>query len=158
MLTRGCSRRALTACPQEHSRALGNGNWYIDAHAELGTYIKCNGSITYAVRCHYCGSESSSINKAIVNGLISRGRAILWERNEIGDVACVVRNCTEPGYEYHHFAPCNTFPDADDWPHLPLCRPHHQYWHQMMDGYRWSKPTVSQLNTAHNNQLKEITK
>lgn len=57
---------------------------------------------------------------------------------------CSHRNCTEPGVDYHHFAPWNTFgSDADNWPVMPLCRSHHVEWHQRMDGYRWHKKAVS---------------
>lgn len=135
--------RSSSCLGGEHSAPLGRGNWNIAPDAELGIYIKCNGSITYAVRCGFCGEQSSSIPKKLFSELVNSGRKVMWHRNEIGEVRCVVRNCNEPGYEYHHFAPQNVFPDFDDWPYEPLCHKHHEYWHQSMDGYQWHSPRRS---------------
>jgi len=134
----------MTCLGGEHSVPRGNGGWYIAPDSKLGIHVLCNGAITFAVRCGFCGQQSSSINKAVVGKLCSVGHEVTWIRDDRdADVQCVVRKCTERGYEYHHFAPRNTFPDADDWPCEPLCHKHHEYWHQMMDGYRWSSPRLA---------------
>ena len=43
------------------------------------------------------------------------------------------------GVELHHYAPRNTFPDADNWATGYLCRPCHHLWHRTMNGYLWHR-------------------
>jgi 5-methylcytosine-specific restriction endonuclease McrA len=47
------------------------------------------------------------------------------------DHKCAV--CGKTGTEYHHFAPRHLFGDeADKWPGVYLCRPHHTEWHTLV--------------------------
>lgn len=141
-LHNGCHEGYRQACPFEHS-FHSRGGWNINSDAELGILIKCNGSIEFRIRCDGCGRESSGIPKIIVNKLISAGMVVCWTRVQSSGTVCTVTGCDRTDVEYHHFAPVNTFPDADNWPYLPLCVMHHHYWHQTMDGYRWNAKTAS---------------
>jgi hypothetical protein len=59
---------------------------------------------------------------------------------------CSVRGCPQPGQEWHHFAPRNTFgEEAELWPVMPLCVGHHREWHTRMDGYRWHRQTPEEF-------------
>lgn len=134
-------------CPVEHSRPTNRGWWFSD-DIEIGVLIKSNGVQEHRVRCTLCGRESSGIGKRNYEYLTLRGFIPTWCRTDekLDTLRCVVNGCTQTGFEMHHFAPRNIFHDSDDWPYLPLCRMHHQHWHQMMDGYRWNRK-APQLNT-----------
>jgi hypothetical protein len=149
MLQSGCKTGARYKCPHKHAQPMGKRRWFIPEDSRLGTHIKVNGVLTYKMRCSHCGVESSPIPNEQARYLMSAGFEVEWARNETEPaVACCVTGCTNTGYEWHHFAPRNTFPDAEDWPVEKLCVTHHRYWHQMMDGYRWNAK-ASQLNTAN---------
>lgn len=66
------------------------------------------------------------------------------------------------GVELHHYAPRNTFPDADNWATGYLCRPCHHLWHRTMNGYLWHRPSskhaaltppgLSEINSTQNDE------
>jgi hypothetical protein len=105
--------------------------------------IKCrNASFQVHVACSDCGERSGPLAKDRWAEVITMYPAdIRYQDNSIHATyaACSVESCDEPGMEYHHFAPVNTFGwrEANRWPLLPLCKEHHRFWHQTMDGYRW---------------------
>lgn len=142
-LRNGCKAGHLDTCPLVHTTPSVNG-WQFTESIELGALIKRNGVVEYRVRCTGCGTESSGIGNNNFRLLLARGLEFTWFRQENNDsqLRCSHKTCTRDGIEWHHIAPRNTFPDADDWPILPLCRFHHQHWHQMMDGYRWNTKTL----------------
>lgn len=113
---------------------------------ELGGVIKTNGSIAFKVRCVGCGKTSGEIKKADFLYLVERGTPYTWTRDTYAHAdshICQVKSCGRTDIEWHHFAPRNTFPDADEWPYLPLCREHHRLWHVTMDGYRFQAKAES---------------
>lgn len=142
--------RQHPTCPNDHAEKT-LGLWRFPETIELGGLIKTNGQLEFRVRCLGCGTESPGIGNANFRRLLARGVSYSWTRGKYAkndSHLCQVRGCTATDVEWHHFAPRNTFlSEADDWPYLPLCRRHHRYWHQMMDGYRWNSK-APQLNTA----------
>ncbi|MFN8147951.1 MAG: hypothetical protein U0R76_10845 [Candidatus Nanopelagicales bacterium] len=97
-----------------------------------GFIRKSNGDQQPARRCLFCGTVTGC-------GPVRRGEAIDdWCLRDLVHRAEPCARCgTTTGTELHHWAPRNTFPDADDWPTSYLCRDCHRTWHRTMDGYRW---------------------
>lgn len=107
---------------------------------ELGGVIKTNGMLAFKIRCVGCGKTSSELKKTDFLHLCERGIPYTWTRDTYAHAdthVCQVKGCGSTDIEWHHFAPRNTFPDADNWPYLPICREHHRQWHLTMDGYRF---------------------
>lgn len=134
-------------CPEAHAAPAPESRaWARGTNDELGLLTQGNGVVQYRFRCRTCGTESGSVPRRIGDTLTQHGEPLAWHRvAEAADYPpCSVRGCTSDGREWHHFAPRNTFTDdADDWPVLPLCRPHHVEWHRRMDGYRWNRKAVA---------------
>lgn len=133
--------RGLITCPRAHTGKIG-GLWIRGADTELGLLIQSNGAIKFRARCRKCGQESSDLPNHVAADW-RRKDNIEWLRkmqpNEYP--SCSYYGCEREGREDHHFAPVNTFGDeANSWPILPLCQPHHTEWHTRMDGYRWRRP------------------
>lgn len=128
----------IVVCSQGHGTDF---SWrtIIDCDSSLGTITEPNGTIKFRVRCNECASESADMPTQTGHNLLQAGAEISWNRTATRNYPpCSYTGCTTPITEYHHFAPRNTFgDDADNWPVMPLCRKHHQQWHQQMDGYRW---------------------
>lgn len=98
-----------------------------------GYIYQANGTQMAFRRCWHCGSMTG---EGI--GAVPRGGTIhdVCLRDNRSTQPC--QRCTATvGTEYHHWAPRNTFPDADQWPGAWLCRSCHRLWHRTMDGYRW---------------------
>lgn len=107
---------------------------------EIGGIIKANGVISFRARCLGCGRMTTELKKSDIPRLIDRGIRYAFTRETYAKAdnhLCQVKGCGRTDIEWHHFAPRNMFPDADDWPYLPLCRTHHRLWHTTMDGYRF---------------------
>lgn len=99
----------------------------------------------YKLRCRRCGTTGGPVGRTLLESWGYTPDDIEWHQtNEAREYEpCSVGKCQTTPTEYHHFAPRNTFGDqADEWPYLPLCRPHHVEWHQRMDGYRWHRPGI----------------
>ena len=131
-------RRLL--CPLRHCGFKPDG-WQQGDADEYYWIVQANSRITIKARCCDCGQKSSSIPFTVWERWYAQG-ARLNPQPQVNAPhqyePCSVRGCITVPTEYHHFAPYNTFgPDADNWPCLPLCRPHHTHWHKTMDGYRW---------------------
>lgn len=124
-------------CQMEHA-GKRDGKWHRGWLTAIGAVITRNGNIQYKGRCIGCGYTSGPLPTALAR-LWLNGSEVAWLK--VNDPAtyeeCVVIDCAQPGVDRHHFAPRNTFVDADKWPVLPLCREHHFYWHERMNGYRW---------------------
>ncbi len=99
----------------------------------LGLRTKVNGLPIYDLCCADCGRRVRHLSAKAFNELIKRGKRVEYVESRTGDIpVCMVRGCTTVGYEYHHFAPRNVFgfDEANRWPYLRLCKPHHTAWHQ----------------------------
>jgi hypothetical protein len=97
-----------------------------------GWIRKRNGDQQPARRCLHCGTVTGC-------GPVRRGERIDdWCLRDHLESASPCEHCgTTTGTELHHWAPRNTFTDADSWPTSYLCRDCHHTWHRLMDGYRW---------------------
>lgn len=134
MFQRGCPVGMRTACQQPHTRDQN------EAKVTLGLRTKRNGLPMYDLCCLDCGRRIRHLSRKAFNELIERGKRIEFAPPATVDTpVCIVRGCTTAGYEYHHFAPINVFGfrNADRWPCLQVCKPHHTAWHQAMSGFRW---------------------
>ena len=146
--------RGRRSCPPMRHIHTSPAGWHVpdEQSFTLGIVIKRNAVVDYKARCIYCGERSSTLPKKLAEKLLSAGHEVEWVRDHLNDSSshidryiqyprfkCCVRGCGEPGYEFHHFAPSNTFRDADLWPVLPLCRNHHTDWHRRMNGYQWNR-------------------
>lgn len=128
-------------CPYAHT-ACRNGVWTRGANDQLGIVSKSNGQLEIKSVCLNCGTKSGALPQTLVREwkITAADLSVMRVHDRRSDYpACSVHGCTELVTELHHFAPRNTFGNSsDDWPVLPLCRPHHVEWHQRMDGYRWT--------------------
>ena len=103
-----------------------------------GWIRKSNGDQQPAKRCLFCGAVSAC-------GPVRRGDPIDdWCLRDNVDRSEPCARCgSTDGTELHHWAPRNTFPDANAWPTSYLCRDCHHAWHRTMDGYRWHAKAAS---------------
>jgi hypothetical protein len=128
----------LTDDDEKHGCSIPVCN-HSDHYAELGIYIKSNGNKEFRLRCSGCAKPHQAIRKTYAKQLIEHaGMAIEFVTDGRDHKrVCVVCDCEEIGTEMHHFAPRNIFgSECNDWPYLPLCREHHRYWHNKMNGYQ----------------------
>lgn len=128
-------------CPAPHS-VPDRGVWIRGgAHEILGVVICSNGARQYKLRCVVCKTTGGPLPTKLLQAWGYDVGNVEWEQHNaprVNYAPCSYSGCTVTPTEYHHFAPRNTFHgDADNWPVLPLCRPHHESWHRLMDGYRW---------------------
>jgi hypothetical protein len=129
-------------CPSAHSSTDGS-TWRRGANESLGVVICADGRPMYKFRCRDCNTKGSPVSTKLLDAWGLTPDDIEWHQTNDARTydPCSVNDCTVTPTEYHHFAPRNTFGlEADEWPYLPLCRPHHVEWHQRMDGYRWHQP------------------
>lgn len=106
-------------------------------------FIKSNGVTNFELVCTVrgCRFNTSPIPNAAAEQLLER-LPILPTRyaSQVGRHTCCYDGCDSTEIEWHHFAPRNTFGiESERFPIHPLCREHHRYWHQTMDGYRWHR-------------------
>ena len=133
------SRSELTGfCPfpESHTRCASDG-WAVGtAQEDTVVVIQANGVRAIKRACRWCRNVSSAVPLAFaLEHFDPLGPVVVVARP--GEDVCVHEECQSTEVEWHHFAPRNTFDDADNWPVLPLCRDHHIEWHRRMDGYRW---------------------
>lgn len=136
-------RRA--ACPRRHCEHR-DGQWQRGEDDTYGFILQVNGRPTIKAECRECGARSGSLPLALWRQWAAEGAQLEWvQRNDLSEYAqdyyepCIVQGCGDTPTEWHHFSPRNIFGDeAEGWPCLPLCRPHHREWHSRMDGYRWN--------------------
>lgn len=134
-------QQRMARCRYRHSTATNDG-WIRGDNESPGILITASGQPTWKMICRGCDARSSAIPAAIAIGVWGLSLAsVEWIEDRAGTVAyepCIIPDCPDTPTEYHHFAPSNVFgAEADLWPCLPLCRPHHLEWHRRMDGYRW---------------------
>lgn len=106
-----------------------------------GFIIKHNGTRQAYRRCHECGYMTGP-----KLGPVKRGTPIfnICLRDLRSTEPC--EHCGEvDGVELHHWAPRNTFSDADAWPTAWLCRLCHHHWHNKMDGYQWHRKALEAM-------------
>ena len=115
---------------------------YDNQNTGIRKFVKRNGSINYELVCLTSGCRfvSPPIPINVAKLLLWARLPVLEDRHSIkhGDV-CSYKTCTSTEIEWHHFAPRNTFSDADNYPVMPLCRAHQRAWHLTMDGYQWRR-------------------
>jgi hypothetical protein len=151
----GVKCRKHPVCPFGHPTWNSTLKQWIFPEArtfELGGTIKANGIIAFRVRCVGCGNTSGEIKKKDFIALVERGVNYTWTRDNYAHAdagVCQVRGCGRLDVEMHHFAPQNMFPDADNWPYLPLCKTHHRLWHTTMDGYKFQAKTLEAVEDWH---------
>lgn len=141
-------------CLFDHAEMQADKTWkFPDGNTfELGAVVKGNGMLAFKVRCVGCGKTSGELKKADFLALVERGVLYTWTRDAYAHAdthVCQVRGCGRKDTELHHFAPRNMFPDADNWPVLPLCRDHHRMWHTTMNGYRFQGITATPVEDWH---------
>lgn len=134
------SPRELCLYRDEHTSGSSTTPWVLGGANEVTEVITTRRQIVVKRLCQNCGTRSGAIPKqAVLEWMAELGNPL----PRTGDLSpyppCSYRGCSGGGEDMHHFAPRNTFKDADDWPVLPLCRTHHVEWHTRMDGYRWHK-------------------
>lgn len=133
-----------TSCSLEHSRKVYDathprGCWIRGDDEAFGIVFASNGQPHIKARCRHCNQTSSALPAAAIRAWGLTVTDLTWQQvnNPIEHEPCCVLGCGATPTEYHHFAPRNTFGvEADNWPCLPLCLPHHVEWHQKMDGYQ----------------------
>ena len=124
-------------CIAPHTTKV-NGIWQQGQENQIEVVTSSNGVIVVKLRCT-CGQLSGALPRDVVWEWLDPFGPVVFRSNE-GAETCVIEGCTSIFIEWHHFAPRNTFREqADDWPVLPLCRPHHVEWHSRMDGYQWHR-------------------
>lgn len=131
------------SCPRRHTTKTG-GLWVRGDDETPGLVICGNGVQQVKLRCNHCGHKSSPLPYKLVHSWRIERTDIGWTQTNTPYTypPCVVLGCGAVPTELHHFAPRNTFgaDEADRWPVLPLCPPHHREWHTRMDGYRRNAP------------------
>lgn len=99
----------------------------------LAVRIAGNGAYQVVAVCPECGTASQPIPHWRVPVAPSTLPVVADYRGQLG--RCSRRGCDQEAVEDHHFAPRAVFGDeADDWPRALLCVPHHNEWHQRMEG------------------------
>lgn len=129
-------------CTNQHTASSGR-LWTRGNDESLGVIICADGRPQYKLRCRACNTTGSPVGRSLLEAWGYTPDSLEWHQvNEARQYdPCSVKDCATTPTEYHHFAPRNIFgAEADEWPYLPLCRPHHVEWHQRMDGYRWHQP------------------
>jgi hypothetical protein len=120
-----------------------NGKWVYHPTNTPGIrqFVKSSGVINYELVCLTpgCRFHTSPIPNYDAQWHIRTNKFTeLPPRINTSTDTCSYTGCESTEIEWHHFAPRNTFGrEADNYPVMPLCRAHHQGWHQTMDGYRW---------------------
>lgn len=94
----------------------------------IGQWAMRSGAIVYPMFCKTCGWRTTRyLSKKLVNKL---GVDVVFDNTEDWET-CVV--CGAMGTEEHHFAPTHLFGiESNDWPVMPLCRPCHKRWHELV--------------------------
>lgn len=142
---------STTFCPEEHARKSNETSWFIGSNGALGVWIGPSGMQIYKVECRRCGYRTSALPHAQVDYWLRAGVDIEWTESSADRYGprdrppCGYAECTNTVTQLHHYAPRNTFgaDDADNWPVGALCQDHHRQWHQVMDGYRWHRKSVT---------------
>ena len=133
------------ACPSNHARPV-NGTWRLGDNERPEKLTCSNGVIQWKAVCRDCNTTSSALPQRFAAEWLANydGAPTTRVKPAVEHDPCCVIGCDSTDTEYHHFAPWNTFgAEANDWPVLPVCKPHHREWHSRMDGYRWHKPRTA---------------
>jgi hypothetical protein len=130
-------------CDGPHAE-INNGKWrYPLGRTAIRKFIKSNGALNYELVCttHGCRFHSSPIPNKAAEQLVKKLPALADRNSTTSTDTCCYIGCDSTAVEWHHFAPYNTFgAEADRFPVMPLCQPHHRSWHSQMDGYQWRRP------------------
>ena len=124
---------------------IHEGKWrYPKGRTAIRKFIKSNGVTNYELVCavNGCRYKSSPIPNSGAESLLGKLPIIEPRYSSAPEHICGYQGCQSTEVEWHHYAPYNTFGrEADNYPCLPLCRAHHRYWHQQMNGYQWNRRT-----------------
>lgn len=129
-------------CPFSHT-VKRDGTWRRGDAPEAPILItQANGVQQTKLQCVHCGQATGALPAALT-ARWNLGTPTEMRDNR-GQDTCSVATCDSREIEWHHFAPRAVFTtEADDWPVMPLCRPHHTEWHRRMDGYRWTRRAIA---------------
>ena len=119
-----------------------NEKWrYPKGRTAIRQFIKQNGVVNYELVCTTPGCRFISSPIPNAAGAILLGKLPELKTRYAARVSvCCYDGCESTAVEWHHFAPYNTFgEEANKFPVQPLCRDHHRYWHEKMDGYQWRR-------------------
>lgn len=132
-------------CPFRHTTGGSAIPWVRGSNEKAEVILLRNGQRQVKLRCRNCGRLTGALPKqAVLEWMSDLGTPLVRQGWNEPYPPCSYRECDEPGEDMHHFAPCNTFGrDADNWPVMPLCKPHHREWHQRMNGYLWHRRAAS---------------
>jgi hypothetical protein len=108
----------------------------------IGRYVKSDSTTSLRWVCDHCGTYlPGDLPRALIGDtpielLPIADRRPLREDDDAWP-SCVV--CEQPGFEFHHWAPRSLFPDWPEHIGAPLCKPHHDEWHERLraHGLRW---------------------
>ena len=101
-----------------------------------GRSINANESEYYVRVCSECErviDGESWVKKHKVSQWIHLSRVPTIQDLRL-DIRCSYSGCMSRGYEDHHWAPKSIFgaKEAEKWPIDPLCKAHHDMWHDAM--------------------------
>jgi len=122
-----------------------DGKWrYPQGSTAIRKFVKSSGAVTHELVCTIegCRFHTSPIPNSAAQALLQKLPVLETRSSEPTGDTCSYMGCESTDIEWHHFAPRNTFADADHYPVMPLCRWHHHSWHQAMNGYQWQASAI----------------
>lgn len=132
---------------RQHAYKIDGNRWsYPTDRTAIRMFIKSNGVVNYEFVCtvNGCRWHSAAIPNELAKSALKKLPILEPRQSDYAGIdVCGYRGCESTDVERHHYAPRNTFGfEADNFPCLPLCRDHHRYWHQKMDGYQWRQKST----------------
>lgn len=140
------NRRDLCLYANRHTAGSSSTPWVLGGTNEQTEIVVHRRGIQVKRRCTNCGTATGALPmQAVWEWIGDLGKPVVRHSDFMEPYPpCSYKDCVEPGADMHHFAPRNTFgEDADNWPVMPLCQPHHQEWHRRMTGYSWHARAAS---------------
>lgn len=101
-----------------------------NVEGKIYSQINASGSRVIVERCPRCGRNPNAKQAFLPLKDYDWDSLPLFADYSKDAQPCGYHGCTNPGSEYHHYAPRHLFEDADNWPGGPLCREHHKIWHE----------------------------
>lgn len=100
----------------------------------LARYIQSNGATGIRWVCNWCEDYGTAgdLPRSILGAVALQDLPVRVDHSDEPSQWPDCDVCGQPAHEFHHWAPRAIFPG---WPvHLgvPLCKPHHDEWHQTM--------------------------
>jgi hypothetical protein len=102
-----------------------------DADVEL-VIVVCGNSVNqFKFVCQGCGAKSGPVSHRSLPEPWRELATIIQINERIPTPPCE-RCGSDDDTQYHHMAPRELFPDAEEWPGVYLCQPCHTRYHQIM--------------------------